>query len=183
MFGRPCTVPIALCLREGLVTPAEVRWLQNHTNDVTPQAKTSALAVREPMLLMVRSNRDQLSLVGGWVDETEILGRLRPHLAATVEARLEVDEGDIIAVCTITAVLEHMLSLPYTIPIRMTYSNPITVRMVSRNLSLVQKVKAINLHYHHACKPYISCHPITAILPVDDNALRWQRPATHRQSR
>ena len=65
MFRLPCTVPVALYLREGLVTPAEVRWLGDHTSDVTSLGITSVLAVRQPMLLIVGSIQDQLSLVVG----------------------------------------------------------------------------------------------------------------------
>lgn len=52
-------------LREGLITPAEVRLHCDHANHASSQANISALAVREPMLLIVRSTRDQLSLVVG----------------------------------------------------------------------------------------------------------------------
>ena len=66
MFGRPCnTVHIALYLREGLVTPAEVRWLCDHTIHVTSQANTSELTVEQPILLVMRVIRDELFLVVG----------------------------------------------------------------------------------------------------------------------
>lgn len=50
-------------VREGLVTPAEVRWPGDHKKHAGSQENIQVLAARQPMLLIVRPDRNQLSLV------------------------------------------------------------------------------------------------------------------------
>ena len=65
MFHQPCTVPIALYLREGLVTPAEVRWLGEPRERCHFTGENFSISRGTTDAVIMGSIQDQSSLIVG----------------------------------------------------------------------------------------------------------------------